>query len=142
MALQIKIISVGKTKDEWLKLALAEYESRLQGSLKIDWQLFKTEEDFENACRLEKNYFCLDLTGKELSSEAFAKDIFSLFGQWGTKLSFVIGPSDGLSSTILKGATGAYCLSKMTFTHQMARLILVEQLYRAVQIEKGSKYHK
>lgn len=136
---KVKIISIGHSKEKWLLLALSEYEKRLQGSMKIEWVLSENEKEFEEKALLEKNYIALDPRGKSLSSEELSR---ALFTQWGTRPTFLIGGALGLSETVKKNALYQISFSKLTFTHQMMRLILAEQLYRALQIEKNTQYHK
>ena len=82
---------------------------------------------------------CID--GPQLSSEAFAEKI-ALNNQRGTRLVFVIGGSLGLSPAVVKRADEKLSLSKMTFPHQLARVLLLEQIYRACKINAGERYHK
>ena len=84
----------------------------------------------------------LDSCGKQMSSEKFA-DFFQLKMAQGFKnITFIIGGPLGLSDAFFQGINERLCLSKMTFTHEMARLILLEQIYRAFTIIRGEKYHK
>lgn len=133
---KIKIITTGKCKERWLEEALREYEKRLKPKMEIAWQLTA---NLEKALAKEPSYMALDLQGELLSSEGVAKKLYS---QWGSRIVFAIGGPEGLSPTILKRASFRWSLSPLTFTHQMVRLLLLEQLYRATEIEKGSSYHK
>ncbi|MBI3508279.1 MAG: 23S rRNA (pseudouridine(1915)-N(3))-methyltransferase RlmH [Chlamydiia bacterium] len=137
--LKAKILSQGRTKEQWLLEALAEYEKRLSAHLHIEWVL---TDALEEACLKEKHLIALDVQGDLVSSEALSRKLASLWVQAGSRLSFVIGEAEGLSDNILRHAMWRWSLSRLTFTHQMTRLILVEQLYRALEIQKGSKYHK
>lgn len=132
--LKIKIISPGKFKEPWLKEALAEYEKRLKGTVSIEWVLKETIP--------EAPYLCLDPNGKTLTSPAFSKFLYQEWEACGSRLTFVIGGPEGLSPSILSGARHALSFSSLTFTHQAIRLLLLEQIYRATQIEKGTAYHK
>jgi len=138
----IKIITVGRVKEKWLDEAIKEYEKRLSGRLKIIWQITKNTQELSILCSKEKKYFCFDILGKSFSSEDFHKKIFSLFTIYGNTLTFVIGGAEGLSKDIKDKAIELFSLSKLTFTHQMTRIILLEQLYRALEIEQNSQYHK
>lgn len=134
---KVKVLSIGKCKEEWLSSALREYEKRLQGKMALDWIFVKTDEEL---CALSSKepYIALDPNGTLLSSEKWSEKMVKL----GLKLTFVIGGAEGLDPSILKRARFVWSLSPLTFTHQMTRLILLEQLYRAIEIEKGSSYHK
>jgi len=83
----------------------------------------------------------MDETGKQLTSNDFSSYVFKSFEDGGASVSFVIGGADGLPRAI-QSSYPLISLSMMTWTHQMARLLLIEQVYRAVEIRKGSKYHK
>ncbi|HEU63817.1 MAG: Ribosomal RNA large subunit methyltransferase H [Candidatus Anoxychlamydiales bacterium] len=140
--MNIKIFTIHKTKEKWLKMALAEYEKRLTKDIKFDWHISKDEKDLEKKVLKENFYICLDEKAKILTSIDFSKKIFNFFENHKSKISFVIGSDIGLSKKIKTKANYAISLSKLTFTHQMVRLILLEQLYRAFQISKNTKYHK
>jgi len=133
---KVKVLTEGKVKEKWLQLALEEYEKRLMGKMEIQWVIDK---DFEEIALKEKNLIALDPNGSSYSSEILSE---TLFAKWGARLSFVIGGATGLSSQVLKSAKVVWSLSPLTFTHQMVRLILLEQLYRAIEINQGSSYHK
>lgn len=134
--LKIKIFSPGKTKDEWLSTALAEYEKRLSKDLSIEW-IYGYQ-----GLEKEHSYLCLDPQGESFTSPAFSKFLYKKFEESGSRLTIVIGESEGIPEEIKEKANRLISFSPLTFTHQMTRLILLEQLYRAVQIEKGSAYHK
>jgi 23S rRNA (pseudouridine1915-N3)-methyltransferase len=136
---KVKVITQGKVKEPWLHEALAEYEKRLTGKMDIDWILIDKPKDLEDKALKEPHLIALDIKGQYLSSEQFSK---ALFSKWSLRPCFVIGGFDGLPPSILTHAKYRFSLSPLTFTHQMVRLILVEQLYRALEIEQGSSYHK
>ncbi len=114
--LKITFLTVGTIKEKYMRDAIADYLDRMKRSYKID----------VIECREQ-------LTVKEEGDGQLAKL---------PENSFVIGGSDGLDARLVQKADFSLCLSKMTFTHQMARLILAEQLYRAMKINNGEKYHK
>lgn len=134
---KVKVFSKIKSREEWLNLAIAEYEKRLQAKMSIEWVFFKDDSALIEKASKE-NYIALDPNGKLLSSEDLSKTFF----KWGSKPTFIIGGADGIPEIILKNARFIWSLSPLTFTHQMTRLILLEQLYRATEIEKGSSYHR
>ncbi len=135
---KVKIIAVGKHKESWLQEALAEYEKRLKNRLHIEWILVEEESLLPLASKYSSHLIALDLLGESLNSEAFSEKWF----RFGQRAVFIIGGPQGLSPEILQKAIWHWSLSPLTFTNQMARLIVVEQLYRALEIEKGSPYHK
>lgn len=137
--MKIKILSQGKSKEPWLKEALAEYEKRLKNKMEIEWILVEDEGDLIQKSAREPLLIALDLQGRSIDSEALSR---KLFAEWGSRVAFAIGGPEGLPLQVIRGAAFRWCLSPLTFTHQIARLLLVEQLYRAVEIERGSSYHK
>jgi 23S rRNA (pseudouridine1915-N3)-methyltransferase len=140
--IKIRVLTVGKVKESWLDEALEEYTQRLKPVLSLEWILLKTDEQLSQNIQKEPHYICLDPQGKAFSSEQFSKYLLKEIEQQGARLSFVIGGAEGLNPVIKKKAGGLISLSPLTFTHQLTRLILLEQLYRAFEIEKGSPYHK
>jgi 23S rRNA (pseudouridine1915-N3)-methyltransferase len=136
---KVKVLTQGKAKESWLISALSEYEKRLSGKMDIEWILVNKSKDLEEKAFKESNLIALDPHGKSLTSEEFSR---ALFSKWGARPCFVIGDAEGLQPSILAHAKHRLSLSPLTFTHQMVRLILVEQLYRAIEIEEGSSYHK
>lgn len=139
---RIKIFSIGKTKENWLIDALSEYEKRLRPIMPIEWIFAKNNEQLQLLVEKEPSFIAMDPTGKEMTSEALAKNLYLWLERLGSRLSFVIGGAEGLPPFFSKNAFQTLSLSKLTFTHQIARLILLEQIYRATEIHKGSEYHK
>ena len=130
---KVKVFAPGKSKEGWLLEALAEYEKRLKGRMEIEW----VHADPRSALK-EPYLIALDVKGEPVSSEALSEKLFKS----GQRLAFVIGDAEGLDVEVLEKAKWRWSLSPLTFTHQMVRLILVEQLYRALEIERNSPYHK
>lgn len=136
---KIKVITQGKEKTSWLAEALSEYEKRLQKDFIFIWHLAKDDKQMESLLSQEK-FICLDSQGKSLTSEKFSLKLFTLLEKYGSRLTFCIGGPNGIPSHIKKKADFILSLSSLTFTHQMTRLLLLEQIYRAEQIRKGSPY--
>jgi 23S rRNA (pseudouridine1915-N3)-methyltransferase len=134
---KVKVLTIGRCKEEWLALALAEYEKRLRGKLAIEWILAKDDAQLIEWVGKEE-IIALDPKGELLTSEAWSAKMNRL----GLRLTFVIGGAEGLPPAILQKAQFRWSLSPLTFTHQITRLILMEQIYRALEIERGSQYHK
>jgi 23S rRNA (pseudouridine1915-N3)-methyltransferase len=135
---KVKVLTIGRCKEEWLAEAIREYEKRLHGKLSIEWVLAKDDQQLIEWVSQEKSIIALDPKGELLTSEAWSEKM----GKFGLRLTFVIGGAEGLPPQILKQAQFKWSLSPLTFTHQITRLILIEQIYRALEIERGSQYHK
>ncbi len=159
--LKITIISVGKIKEKYLKDAINEYIKRLSpycsfSHIEIsdekapetlspkEQQNIKDIEGQRIIAKIkEKQYvYALDLKGKQRTSEEFASELKSLSVYGNSDIAFVIGGSLGLGSNVISRANGIICFSKMTFPHQLMKVILLEQLYRSFKINKGEPYHK
>lgn len=138
--LKLKLISVGKTKEEWLDAAIEEYVKRLKPVLSIEFLWVKNDDQLIAAVEKETGVICLDAAGQQMTSEQFASFIGKKFEDNGSRLTLVIGGAEGLPSKLKQYPL--ISLSLMTMTHQIVRLVLMEQLYRAFEILKGSKYHK
>ena len=156
----IKIYAIGKTKD-FYKDGVDEYLKRINGYSKIQVIEVKDDSISEKPSDLEikkaidnegkrvlsllkNNEFLigLDLNKKEFTSEEFASFLLDKIVNNGSNVSFVIGGSYGLSDELKNRVNASICLSKLTFPHQLARLILVEQIYRAFKIINNETYHK
>lgn len=154
--MKIKIVSVGSIKEKFLKDAISEYLKRLTRFAKIEISEVdetkiqnKSEEQVkkEEGERLLKRIgqdefvFLLDLKGELISSEVLAQKINDLINKGISPLTFVIGGTLGLSEEVRKRANIKLSISKMTFTHQMCRMIILEQIYRAFKIINNEEYH-
>lgn len=154
--MKIKIVSVGSIKEKFLKDAISEYLKRLTRFAKIEIIEVdetkiqnKSEEQVkkEEGERLLKRIgqdefvFLLDLKGELISSEVLAQKINDLINKGISPLTFVIGGILGLSEEVRKRANIKLSISKMTFTHQMCRMIILEQIYRAFKIINNEEYH-
>ncbi|WP_077369182.1 23S rRNA (pseudouridine(1915)-N(3))-methyltransferase RlmH [Anaerosalibacter sp. Marseille-P3206] len=159
--MNITIIGVGKIKEKFMQEAIKEYSKRLSRycNLKIievpdekapenlsdkEMELIKQREGEKILSKIPTNSHAIALAieGKSLSSEDFSKKIDELGLSGVGDISFVIGGSLGLSKEVLARSDFKLSFSKMTFPHQMMRLILLEQVYRAFRISKGEPYHK
>lgn len=159
--MKIRIFCIGKIKENYLKEGIAEYLKRLSSYANVEIVEVSDEpikenpnkSDIDNAINKEgkkilkllKNtdyLISLDLDQKEFKSESFAEFLMKNVEISGSNLSFVIGGSYGLSDELKNRANNSFSLSQMTFTHQMTRLILLEQIYRAFKILNNEVYHK
>lgn len=156
--MKIKIIALGKIKEKFLKDGIDEFLKRLTpyAGLEIielspveirDENLIQKALDEEGEKILahikpQTYVITLEIQGKMLSSEDFAQKIQTLTNEGISEIAFVIGSSYGISKKVSKRADFTLSISKMTFLHQFARLLLVEQIYRAFKIIKCETYHK
>ncbi|ADE72227.1 MULTISPECIES: 23S rRNA (pseudouridine(1915)-N(3))-methyltransferase RlmH [Priestia] len=159
--MNISIITIGKLKEKYLKQGIQEYLKRLSSYAKVEIIELADEKAPENLSESEMeqvkqkegvrilakisddtHVIALAINGKQKSSEELAKEIDSLATYGKSKIAFVIGGSLGLSSEVMKRSNAALSFSKMTFPHQLMRLVLVEQIYRAFRIIRNEPYHK
>lgn len=154
--MKIRILAVGKIKDAWLKKGIDDYTRRIQADSAISIEEFpefsqdkhslinsqKEGERLLSRVRPDELVLVLDLKGKRMDSETFAHNFRRWMQAGGANITFVIGGSDGISPELRSRANQLISLSDLTFTHQMARLILVEQIYRAFKINTNHPYHK
>lgn len=143
-SLTTNIIVVGKRNggEEWISSGYAEYEKRLKPIMNIQTTFLKSDEELVRAADGCKGcIIALDERGKQHTSVEFTDLLYSSFEKGGSTVSFIIGGFAGLPSEI-RNKYPLISLSKLTWTHTMARLLLVEQIYRATEIRKGSGYHK
>ena len=159
--LNVNIICVGKIKESFFRDAIEEYSKRLNSycSLNIielkdekipnnpsekDNQIIKEKEGSNILSHIKKDTYiiCLDLKGKQYSSEEFSQKINNISNNISSSITFIIGGSLGISQNVLKKANESISFSKMTFPHQLFRVILLEQIYRAFKIMNNETYHK
>ena len=147
--MKITIVAIGKLKEKFLVEGVAEYLKRLRLFSKIEIREIPEcrtvdEEGKKIFAQMPKDsfVFVLDVAGTAITSENFAKKISDLNLRGVSNITFVIGGAFGLSDEVKKISDFKMSLSEMTFTHQMARLILLEQIYRAFKINRGEPYHK
>ena len=156
--MKIKIIALGKIKEKFLKDGIEEFLKRLTPYASVDIvELSPVEIKDENLIekalaqegekilsiiKPDSYVMTMEILGKQLSSEDFAQKINEITLSGVNELVFVIGSSCGISPIVSQRANFKLSISKMTFLHQFARLLLVEQIYRAFKILKNETYHK
>lgn len=159
--MNISIITIGKLKEKYLKQGINEYLKRLSAYAKIEIVELPDEKAPEQLSEAEmeqvKNkegerilakisddthVIALAIEGKQRSSQELAKEMDKLATYGKSKVAFVIGGSLGLSGDVMKRANETLSFSKMTFPHQLMKLILLEQVYRGFRINRGEPYHK
>ena len=158
--LQINILYVGNIKDKFFQDAVSEYEKRLSGfcklkNIELKEEKPKDESDTEIALVIKKEgdrlleaippksyKIALCVEGKQISSEELAERISDIPLSGYSEITFIIGGAFGMEERVKKAADFRLSISKMTFTHRMMRVILIEQIYRALNIASGGHYHK
>lgn len=153
--MNIRIICVGKIKENYLVQAIEEYSKRIKPFCDLEMIELKeinTEDinkniEFEgieilNAIRKNDYVIALSIPGKNISSEDFAGLIKEHYTYNSSIITFVIGGSNGLYSKVLQRSNYQLSFGKMTFPHQLMRVILLEQIYRCMMINNNHKYHK
>lgn len=158
----VNLITIGKLKENYLRDAVSEYSKRLSGFCKLNIiELPESrlsdkpgEKEIQNAlaneAKLIENYInkkstyniSMCIEGKQLSSEELSSKIQDIGINGKSTINFIIGSSFGISPEIKSACDLKLSMSKMTFPHQLARILLLEQIYRAFQISSGGKYHK
>ena len=165
--LNINIICIGKIKEEYLKSAIAEYSKRLSKYCNLTITELQDEKlpsnikknnstNNINIIEATKNkecqkiiehikkdsyIICLDLKGKEYTSEDFSKKIEDICLNYNSSITFIIGGTLGLNTKVLNISNEKICFSKMTFPHQLIRVFLLEQLFRNFKISNNETYH-
>jgi len=161
MGIKVTVISVGKVKDKYLQLGIDEFKKRLSRFCKLELIEVKdealtdmtSERDLKIVCQKEGGLILnklpdvayvivMDIDGKQLSSEQLADKIQDVATYGKSHIVFIIGGSVGLADEIKKRADMKLSFSKMTFPHQLFKLMLLEQVYRAFKINANESYHK
>ena len=159
--MKIKLVTVGKLKEKYLKDGIAEYAKRLKHFTKFELIELSDEKTPDKASHLENQQIlekegnrilskitdkefviALAIEGQQFPSEEFSKILSDITIRGISNITFVIGGSLGLSNTVKKRANLLMSFGKLTLPHQLMRLVLVEQIYRSFMIQQGSPYHK
>lgn len=159
--MRIDLLCIGSVKESFFREAIAEYSKRLSRYVKLNIYEVKDEKTPDNASEKEKlqimkteakrleKYIAQDaylvalaIEGKEMSSEKFADQLSMLEVNGKSHLQFIIGGSLGMDEVLKKKADFLISFSKMTFPHQLVRIVLLEQIYRAYRIKNNEPYHK
>ncbi|ETE00529.1 23S rRNA (pseudouridine(1915)-N(3))-methyltransferase RlmH [Streptococcus pseudopneumoniae] len=159
--MKIKVVTVGKLKEKYLKDGIAEYSKRISRFAKFEMIELSDEKTPDKASESENQkileiegqrilskvadrdfVIVLAIEGKTLSSEEFSKQLEETSIKGFSTLTFIIGGSLGLSSSVKNRANLSVSFGRLTLPHQLMRLVLVEQIYRAFTIQQGSPYHK
>ena len=158
--MKITIVCAGKLKERYLTAGMTEYKKRLTPFTHFEIREIHEEKVPENPSEAEKQQvlaregerllkqvpdgsylYVLDVYGEEKSSEELSAELGRLMTQGRSSITFLIGGAFGLSEAVRRAADCRLSFSRMTFTQQMVRLLLTEQIYRAFKIMRGEKYH-
>jgi len=143
---KLALVAVGKLKEAWVQEGCAEYAKRVRGKLPLD--VVEVKDDAELIRKIPpKDYgryklWALDERGKELSSEELAASLKQAMNGGEQGIALVIGGADGLPRDRVARANFTWSLVRLTLPHRLARLIVLEQLYRALSILRGEPYHR
>ncbi|MBN2260770.1 MAG: 23S rRNA (pseudouridine(1915)-N(3))-methyltransferase RlmH [Clostridiales bacterium] len=159
--MKITIISVGKIKEKYLRDAIKEYAKRLGAYCNLNFieisdekapetlsekemEIIKDKEGERILSKIKESQYvyALELKGKQRTSEMFSEELDKLQIYGSSDIVFVIGGSLGLSTQVISRSNSQISFSKMTFPHQLMKVILIEQIYRAFRIMKNEPYHK
>ncbi|MBO5943671.1 MAG: 23S rRNA (pseudouridine(1915)-N(3))-methyltransferase RlmH [Clostridia bacterium] len=159
--INVQLIVLGKLKEKYMKDFAIEYEKRLSGYCKLTVTELEpvklsdnpSEQEIKNAlnketqmikAKISKNsyVFSMCIEGKQMSSEELSKKLEDIALSGKNNITFIIGSSFGLSQEIKQMSDYKFSMSKMTFPHKLARIMLTEQIYRAMSITNNGKYHK
>ena len=140
--MKIKVLAVGKLKEKAYQDRIGEYVKWINRDIPVELIFLKDNDKINRKLfahiNSENHTICLSEEGEKISSEEFSKLLFNK----ALDHTFIIGGPDGLTRYIKEKANQIFSLSELTFPHEMALLILAEQLYRAVSIKKGRNYHR
>ena len=159
--MKIKIVTVGKLKEKYLKDGIAEYSKRISRFAKLEMIELADEKTPDKASEIENQkiletegarilskigerdfVLVLAIEGKTFSSEEFSKQLEEASIKGYSTLTFIIGGSLGLAASVKNRANLSVSFGRLTLPHQLMRLVLIEQIYRAFTIQQGSPYHK
>ncbi|MGO1435292.1 MAG: 23S rRNA (pseudouridine(1915)-N(3))-methyltransferase RlmH [Canibacter sp.] len=149
--MSVRVLAVGKKHESWVSEGITRYDKRLRGPWKLDWQLLKhSSRELEQARAEESDrildklgddwVIVLDERGNEFSSPGIARVLQEAFGE-SRSVTVVIGGAYGVDDRVRARANVVWSLSQLVFPHQLVRLILTEQMYRAAEIAGGRPYH-
>lgn len=148
----IKIICIGKKHEKWIISGLQMYQERLKQPWNVNWELLPHSNFSEDRARIEESerilrrikgdefVILLDERGKNISSIELADIIEEKFN-FSREVVIIIGGAYGVDKSVFERANFVWSLSKLVFPHQLVRLVLAEQIYRAQEISSGGKYH-
>jgi 23S rRNA (pseudouridine1915-N3)-methyltransferase len=139
---KLTVLAVGKLKESWVQEGCEEYARRMRGKLPLEVIELKDDRDLDKRLPARHKVWALDERGKQLSSEELAQAIKRHMDSGEQGIAFLVGGADGIPAERLQRADFRWSLGRLTLPHRLARLILLEQLYRALSILRGEPYHR
>jgi len=139
---KLTLLAVGKLRESWVRDGCSEYEKRVRARLPLDVVEVKTAADLTRRLPPRAEVWALDERGRELSSAELAEELRRRMSSGAPGVALLIGGADGLPQELLAGARMRWSLGRLTLPHRLARLVVLEQLYRALSIVRGEPYHR
>ena len=140
--MKLVLLAVGKLKDAWVQAGCDEYARRVKARLPLEIVEARAEGDLLKRLPARHRFWALDERGRELSSDELAQSLKRLMDSGEQGLALAIGGADGLPDEVLARADFRWSLGRLTLPHRLARLVVLEQLYRALSILRGEPYHR
>jgi 23S rRNA (pseudouridine1915-N3)-methyltransferase len=138
----LAVVAIGKLKEAWVQEGCAEYAKRIRGKLPLEVIEVKDDADLVRKIPPRFKLWALDERGKELSSDELAGTLQKTMNAGVAGVALILGGADGLPHELVARADFVWSLGRLTLPHRLARLIVLEQLYRALSILRGEPYHR
>jgi 23S rRNA (pseudouridine1915-N3)-methyltransferase len=139
---KLTLLAVGKLRESWVRDGCSEYEKRVRARLPLDVIEVKAPGELQRRLPPRAEVWALDERGRELSSTELAEELRRRMSSGASGIALLIGGADGLPDELVKSARMRWSLGRLTLPHRLARLVVLEQLYRALSIVRGEPYHR
>jgi 23S rRNA (pseudouridine1915-N3)-methyltransferase len=139
---KLSLFAVGKLRESWVRDGCAEYEKRVRARLPLEIVELKTAAEIERRLPPRFELWALDERGREWSSQELAEELRRRMSSGAPGVALLIGGADGLPAELVERARVKWSLGRLTLPHRLARLVVLEQLYRALSIVRGEPYHR
>ena len=140
--MKLSVLAVGKLRESWVRDGCAEYEKRVRARLPLEVIELKTAAELERRLPPRAEVWALDERGREWSSLELAEELRRRMSSGSPGIALLIGGADGLPEPLVKRAQVRWSLGRLTLPHRLARLVLLEQLYRGLSIVRNEPYHR
>ena len=140
--MKLTVLAVGKLRESWVRDGCSEYEKRVRARLPLDVVEVKAASELTRRLPPRAEVWALDERGRELSSTELAEELRTRMSSGASGIALLIGGADGLPAEMVAGARMRWSLGRLTLPHRLARLVVLEQLYRALSIVRGEPYHR